>query len=132
MVVFSSEYGASSDFSGGERSSKVTSSTVVSGYFRQYAGLRVPSRSFWRIGRSLENCELGEEAETASVEVDGLFGLYLDHETAFFHVFQTFFEEGENLLSEAVQVTNSNAMRFWFDEDLKMLKIEVFNIQSMN
>ena len=88
MVVFSSEYGASLDFSGDERSSKVTSSTVVSGHFRQYVGLRVPSHSFWRIGMTLENCELGEEAETASVEVVGLFGLYL--ETAFFHVFQTF------------------------------------------
>ena len=91
MVVFSSEYGAFLDSLDDERSSKVTSSTVVSGHLRQYAGLRVPSRSFWRIGRFLENCELGEEAETASgVEVDGLFGLYLDHETAFFHVFQTF------------------------------------------
>ena len=89
MVVFSSEYGASLDFSGGERSSKVTSSTVVSGHFRQYAGLHVPSHSSWRIGTILENCEPGEEVETASVEVVGLFGLYLDHETAFFHVFQT-------------------------------------------
>ena len=88
MVVFSSEYGASSDFSDDERSSKVTSSTVVLGHFRQYVGLRVPSRSFWRIGMILENCELGEEEETVSV--DGLFVLYLDHETAFFHVFQTF------------------------------------------
>ena len=36
MVVFSSEYGASLDFSGGERSSKVTSSTVVAEHLRQY------------------------------------------------------------------------------------------------
>ena len=39
---------------------------------------------------TLENCELEEEEETASVEVVGLFGLYLDRETASFHVFQTF------------------------------------------
>ena len=38
---------------------------------------------------TLENCELGEE-EAASVEVVGLFGLYLVLETTFFHVFQTF------------------------------------------
>ena len=90
MVVFSSEYGASLDSLSDERFSKVTSSTDVLGHFRQYVGLRVPSRSFWRIGMILENCELEEEEETASVEVVGLFGLYLDHETAFFHVFQTF------------------------------------------
>ena len=41
---------------------------------------------------TLENCELEEEEETASVEVVDLFGLYLDHETASFHVFQTFWK----------------------------------------
>ena len=89
MVVFSSEYGASLDLSDDERFSKVTSCTVASEHFQQYAGLRVPSHSFWRIGMTLENCEL-EEEETTSVEVVGLFGLYLDRETASFHVFQTF------------------------------------------
>ena len=39
---------------------------------------------------TLKNCELGEEEETVSVEVVGLFGLDLDRETASFHVFQTF------------------------------------------
>ena len=100
-VVFSNKYGAFSDFSDDERSSKksVTSSTVVSGHFRQYVGLRVPNQSFWRIKKILENCEMGEEM--VNVEADGLFDLDLDRKTAFSHVYQALCLEGNSISFKA-------------------------------